>query len=113
MGVAWAIAADAAAAGAAVVGAQLPVVFSHYFGVFILNAFSLVIVFIRRISTMLFPLPFSLYLYLHCVFVFVFVVLFGEVAGCNCNDWIFMNTFIKALCNRWHTHTHPYTHTER
>lgn len=34
--------------GAAVVGAQLPVVFSHYFGVFILNAFSLVIVFIRR-----------------------------------------------------------------
>lgn len=107
---AWAIAADAAAA---VVGAQLPVVFSHYFGVFILNAFSLVIVFIRRISTMLLPLPFSLYLYLHCVF--VFVVLFGEVAGCNCNDWIFMNTFIKALCNRWHTHTHPhpYTHRER
>lgn len=65
--------------GAAVVGAQLPVVFSHYFGVFILNAFSLVIVFIR-LSLPLLSLSLSLslllYLHLHCVF----VVLFGEVA---------------------------------
>lgn len=66
--------------GAAVVGAQLPVVFSHYFGVFILNAFSLVIVFIRLSLPLLLSLSPSLslllYLHLHCVF----VVLFGEVA---------------------------------
>lgn len=66
---------------AAVVGAQLPVVFSHYFGVFILNAFSLVIVFIRLPLSL--PLTLCLFcficiciVYLYCVF----VVLFGEVA---------------------------------
>lgn len=62
--------------GAAVVGAQLPVVFSHYFGVFILNAFSLVIVFIRLSLPLSQSLFLLLYLHLHCVF----VVLFGEVA---------------------------------
>lgn len=46
-----------------------------------------------------------LYLYLHCVFVLcICSTIWWGCSACNCNDWIFMNTFIKALCNRWHTH---------
>lgn len=72
---------------------QLSVVFSHYLGVFILNACS--------------ALPRAF----HCSCCFsysVFVFLFGKCeyecccccCCCNCNDWIFMNTFIKAPCHR-------------